>query len=151
MNVTASGEVRAYSGACHCGAIGYTYRSGQDSSAWNVRACQCGFCRAHHALTTSSPAASIEFTVRESRLLNRYRFAQRTADFLVCRQCGVYIGALIETARGSFGIININALRPMPAGLPAPAAMEYGAESREQRIARREQRWSPVVKVDITG
>jgi hypothetical protein len=139
----------AYVGSCHCGAIGFAYRTDQHASTWRVRACQCGFCRAHQALSTSDPAGSIEFEERHAGLLNRYHFGQHTADFLICRQCGVYIGALIETARGGFGIINVNALRPIPSGLSEPAMMEYGSESKEQRIARREQRWSPVTALRL--
>jgi hypothetical protein len=141
--------VYRYVGSCHCGAIGFTYCTEQDPSVWQVRACLCSFCRAHHVLSTSDPRGSIEFTARDSGLLNRYRFGARTADFLICRGCGVYIGALIETALGSFGIININALRPALSGIPEPVAMAYDTESRQQRIARRELRWSPAIAKGI--
>jgi hypothetical protein len=86
---------------------------------------------------------SVEFATAEPELLNRYRFGERTADFLICSRCGVYIGALIETASGGYGIININALRSIPPELPEPIAMEYGSESKDERIARRELRWTP--------
>jgi hypothetical protein len=69
--------------------------------------------------------------------------------FLVCRRCGVYIGAMIETPKGLFGIINVNSLSPIPAEIASPVPMEYGVESYAQRIARREQRWSHVSSVDI--
>lgn len=140
-----------YSGTCHCGALGFTYRTALDTRTWSVRACQCSFCRAHHALSASDPAGTIEFSVRDRDLLNRYRFGQGITDFLICRRCGVYVGALIETPAGRFGIINVNALRPIPVDIPEPAAMEYGSESREQRISRREQRWSPVTIAVDTG
>ena len=135
---------RSYAGSCHCGAIGFSYRTEQEPSVWTVRACQCSFCRAHRVLSTSDPLGTIEFAAPEREFLNRYRFGERTADFLVCRRCGVYIGAMIETARGRFGIININALRPIPPALREAVPMQYGSESRDERIARRELRWSPV-------
>jgi hypothetical protein len=138
-----------YEGSCHCGAIGFRYHAVRPPGAWNVRACQCNFCRAHGALSTSDPNARVEFTATNPSPLNRYRFAQRTADFLVCSQSGVYIGAVIETARGRFGIVNVNALDANPFELAAPVPMAYGAESSEQRIARREQRWSPVIGTGI--
>jgi hypothetical protein len=87
----------------------------------------------------------IEFSTADSEALNRYRFGERTADFLIWRKCGVYIGAVIETPRGKFGIVNLRVLHPMPAGLPAATPMQYGSESRQERIARRELRWSPVL------
>jgi hypothetical protein len=129
-------------GSCHCQAIAYAYHTEQDPSLWTIRACQCTFCRAHGALTTSDPSASIEFTARNIDRLMLYRFGQGATDFLICNQCGVYIGARIQTPRGSFGVININVLQPAPAGLSQAAPMEYGSEAKEQRISRREQCWS---------
>lgn len=139
-----------HSGACHCASIGYIYRTRLKPADWSVRACQCSFCRAHQALSTSDPAGGIEFRASRDDVLGRYRFAQRTADFFFCRQCGVYIGALIETAGGQFGIINVRALRPAPSDLAPPIGMDYGDESASERIARREQRWSPVKQRSIT-
>ena len=133
-----------YEGSCHCGAIGYTFHTRIAPRQWTLRACQCSFCRVHVALSASDPAGAIEFHERETAALERYRFGLRTADFLLCRKCGVYIGALIETPRGRYGIVNVHALRPAPAGLGAPAVMDYGAEDSGQRISRREQHWTPV-------
>jgi hypothetical protein len=134
--------VTAYEGRCHCGAIGFAYHTQQPPAAWNIRSCQCSFCRAHGALSTSDPAGTLTF--RESPSLHRYRFAQRTADFLLCSTCGVYIGAAIETPRGRFGIVSVNALTPQPAGLVTPAPMNYDGETTQARTARREQRWTPL-------
>jgi hypothetical protein len=131
-----------YRGSCHCQAIVYAYHTEQEPSTWTIRACQCTFCRAHGARTTSDPSARVEFTARNGDRLMRYRFGQGTTDFLICRQCGVYVGAQIHTPRGSFGIINVNALQAAPAGLSQAVPMDYGSETIEQRIARREQRWS---------
>jgi len=133
-----------YAGSCHCGAIGYRYVSDQAPSNWAIRACQCGFCRAHDALSASDPAATIDFVASESALLQRYRFGLKTADFLLCRRCGVYIGALIETSRGRFGIINTHALTEPPADLAEPLPMHYDNEVVAGRVTRREEKWSPV-------
>jgi hypothetical protein len=51
---------------------------------------------------------------------------------------------MIPTPRGRLGIVTVNARSPIPKAIVAPVAMDYGAETHEQRIARREQRWSPV-------
>jgi hypothetical protein len=131
-------------GACHCGAIGYAYRTQLPPSAWSVRACQCSFCRAHVTLTTSDPDGRLEFFEHAAGALNRYRFGQHITDSLICRNCGVYLGAVVATARGRFGIVNINAMSNRPAGLPPAELKDYGNETAEQRSARREQRWTPV-------
>jgi hypothetical protein len=135
----------AYYGACHCAAIGYTYRTALPPGQWSVRECQCAFCRAHAATTTSDPGGSIEFTVRDAQGLHRYRFGLRTADFLLCRNCGVYIGALARTGRGQFGIINLHALRASVLGLPAPMGRNYEGEDAAARVARRMLQWTPVI------
>jgi len=136
--------LRSFAGDCHCGALGFSFATALPVSAWRVRACQCGFCRAHAARTTSDPSGRLVFQVNHGEALQRYRFGLRTADFLLCRRCGVYLGAQLATARGAFAIINTRALRPLPAGLPGATAADYGAESAGDRIARREQRWTPL-------
>lgn len=136
--------VTAFEGSCHCGAIEYIYRTAINPEKWNVRACQCSFCRAHAGLSTSDPEGSVEFKERVRGALHHYRFGQLTADFLICRKCGVYLGAAITTPKGRYGVININALRPIPSNLPPPVAADYEGETQEQRIERRAQRWTPL-------
>jgi hypothetical protein len=132
-----------YQGQCHCGAIGFTFSTEVPPSEWSVRACQCTFCRGHGALSTSDPEGSIRFHAARPDRVVRYRFGLRTADFLLCRDCGVYVGALMTEGDRSFGIVNINALSPLPAYLPSPRSMTYDGETIDQRVRRREQRWSP--------
>lgn len=146
-----SSAERTFEGTCHCGAIGYVYRTAINLESWNVRACQCSFCRAHAARTTSDPDGAVQFRERVRGALYPYRFGQMTADFLICRNCGVYLGAAISTPRGNYGIININALQPVPTDLPAPVATVYEGETAEQRIARRAERWTPATTVRHSG
>ena len=133
-----------FQGSCHCGAIGFSYRTSIAPERWSIRACQCSFCRAHDTLSTSDPAGSLEFTASDPDLLNRYRFGLRTADFLLCRECGIYIGALIETGKGRFGIISMHALVEAPENLAATEPISYDSEDIAERISRRETRWTPV-------
>jgi hypothetical protein len=136
--------MRTFEGTCHCGAAGYSFRTPLPVAEWRVRACQCRFCRAHAALTTSDPSGRLSFHVREAEWLQRYRFGLRTADFLICMRCGVYLGAQIETARGAFGIANVRAMAPIPGELPVALQADYGAESEAERVARREKGWTPL-------
>lgn len=136
-----------FEGACHCGAIGFRYTAAAPPQDWSVRACQCRFCRAHDALSTSDPAARIAFVATEPAFLQRYRFGLRTADFLLCRRCGVYVGAVIETPRGRFGIINTHALCDPAPSTAAPEPVSYDDEAEAGRILRREDKWAPVTEV----
>jgi hypothetical protein len=139
-----SSNLHDFRGECHCGAIGFTFQTALAVPRWSIRACQCRFCRSHGVVTTSDPAGRLLFRVNDADSLQRYRFGLKTADFLLCRRCGVYIGTQMETARGAFGIINAMALTPVPQDLPAAATMNYELESSSERTGRREERWTPL-------
>jgi hypothetical protein len=134
----------SYAGRCHCGAIGFDYQTARAPAEWWVRACPCGFCRAHGALSTSDPLGLLAFRCSEPARLERYRFGLKTADFLLCQRCGVYIGALMSSEHARYGIINVNALAPLPSGLARPQSLSYEGENASERSLRREQRWTPV-------
>lgn len=133
-----------YTGHCHCGAIGFRYVTTVPPAEWSVRACQCRFCRMHDALSTSDPEGELQFHFDDAGGLQRYRFGLRTADFLLCRDCGVYIGAVIETGGRRFGIVNTHALDEPPAGIAGVGTVSYDDEDVAGRIERRAERWTPV-------
>ena len=133
-----------FEGGCHCGTLGFVFQTALPATEWAVRACQCRFCRLHGALTTSDSGGRLTFTVGDVDLLERYRFGLRTADFLVCRRCGVYVGAQIETTHGAFGIVNVLTMTPVPDGLPVSTPAEYSSENSDERVERRKKRWTPL-------
>jgi hypothetical protein len=136
-------RVNVFEGRCHCGAVGFTLRTSQPPAQWNVRACQCSFCRGHGARTISDPNGSVTFQMTDASKLVRYRFGTRSSDFLICGNCGVYVAALLTSSKGQFATLNINTirgLRDVPEAVPA----SYEGESAEQRRSRREERWTPV-------
>ena len=138
-----------YEGFCYCGALNYRYCTAVAPASWAVRACQCSFCRLHGALTTSDPSGCLKFEAADLTQVQRYRFGPRIGDFLICRRCGVYVGAAIRSGGQGFGIINARTLRPMPPDLPAALAMNYDGESPAARVARRELRWTPLAADSI--
>ena len=138
-------EPRSFDGGCHCGAIEYTYTTTLPASRWPVRLCQCAFCRGHGVRATADPAGELQFRFERPEFLRRYRFALRTADFLVCKECGVYVGAVLLSGRGAQASINLNTLRAPPKGLSPGKAVSHDNESGEVRRGRRVQTWTPVV------
>lgn len=138
----------SYEGSCYCGAIGFRYNTAMPPGNWSIRACQCRFCRAHDALSASDPEGTLEFFCNNSDHLQRFRFALKTADFLLCRECGVYIGAVINTPSGSYGIINTHALNETPDDIAEVGAINYESEDTSGRVSRREERWTPVTAED---
>ena len=135
-----------YEGSCHCGAIGWTYRTALPPAQWPVRSCQCSFCRRHATRCTSDPAGTAEFAIVDPDALSRYRFGLHTAEFLVCGRCGAYVGAYGAGPQGGFATLNLNAMTTRADGIPAPAPTYYDSEDRDGRNRRREQRWTPVTR-----
>lgn len=135
----------AFEGGCHCGAITYTYLTALPPSRWPVRLCQCSFCRGHGVRATSDPAGELYFRFERPELLRRYRFALRSADFLICKECGTFVAAVLLSGRGVRGAVNLNTLRAVPERLPAGRAVNHDGESVEARRARRGETWTPVV------
>jgi hypothetical protein len=132
-----------FTGRCQCGAIGFDLQTARPPALWAIRACQCRFCRSHGARTTSDPEGTVRLVVADASKLHRYRFASRSADFLLCRDCGAYIAAVVDTPHGSFATVNVNVLLPA-IDLPAAKAVSYDAEDPAQKQARRERNWTPV-------
>jgi hypothetical protein len=137
--------VSAWSGRCHCGAIGFEYRTEKPVGEWPVRACQCSFCLKHGGVYTSDPAGSLRFTHRDPSAVSRYRFGLKTADFLFCGVCGGYLGAVTEEGGQALFVLNLRALDPQPDGLPGAQPMSYEGESKGDRNTRRGARWTPVL------
>ncbi|MCC7258422.1 MAG: hypothetical protein IT486_08615 [Gammaproteobacteria bacterium] len=136
---------RLYPGACHCGALEFTFETALSPQRWPVLACQCGFCRSHGAATTADPRGEVRFTYAYPDRLRRYRFALRSTDYFVCRECGCYLGAVMMTGVGAVAAINVNVLRERPRGLAAAkTANGYRSESLEERRAHRRAQWTPV-------
>ncbi|MGH8289164.1 MAG: GFA family protein [Steroidobacteraceae bacterium] len=136
-----------FQGSCHCGALTYVYHTELPPQEWSLRACQCSFCRAHGARTTSDPRGSVAFYVENPGGLRRYRFGHRITEFVICAQCGVYIGAVAEISGGLFAVINTNALHSFSADLKEAEPVNYDAESTEMRTARRRNRWTPCAPI----
>lgn len=137
-------QIKSYEGGCHCGALEFTYETRLTPRRWETRACQCSFCRGHGAVTVSDPEGTVHFRYVHPDRLRRYRFSFRTTDFLICRECGIYLGAVMMTGSGAVAAINVNTLRERPRGLPAARAVNYRNESLEQRRARRLEKWTAV-------
>ena len=130
-------------GRCHCGNIEASFETSLGPEALALRACACGFCRAHGMRATSDPGGSLTVTLHHPAEVSRYRFGLRTADFLVCRNCGVYIAAVMSEGDEAWGIVNVNALDDADAFTQDITTMDYGAEDEDGRRSRRRAKWTP--------
>jgi len=132
-----------YEGGCHCGNLAFVFEASAPLETLGLRADGCSFCRAHAARHTSDPNGMVSISVRDGDALVRYRFGHRTADFLICGCCGVYIGAQMVDAGKNWFAINANALRPPPRDDFPIAPADYEGEDVPARVARRKERWTP--------
>jgi hypothetical protein len=132
-----------HAGGCHCGNLRYTLETSLALGELPLRACQCSFCRLHGARSTSDPNGRLRFEVRDPAQLTRYRFGLKTADFLICANCGIYVGAVMREGAAQWAIVNANTLDEVEKLTQELKPMDYEGESEAQRLARRRQRWSP--------
>lgn len=126
-------------GSCHCGALEVELEASVPVEKLTVRACDCTFCRRHNSRNTTDPAGRARFIVHDRAALVRYRFGLKTADFILCARCGVYLGALMDD---SLATINVNVFDDRDRFRP-PEPVSYDGEDAATRIARRRSRWTP--------
>lgn len=132
-----------YSGACHCGVVRAEYETG---APVRLRADGCGFCRARGVKSASDPAGALR--IRSERSLIRYRFGHKTADYLICPECGAYVATMMEGPSGPVGVVNVVGL-DIPELRDEPAALgSLEGETPDERIARRLSRWTPMTLVE---
>lgn len=133
--------IETIAGKCHCGNLSFELLTETAPTEIRARACDCRFCRMHAARNWSDPEGSVTIYVGDQRLLQKYRFALRTADFYVCRVCGAYLGAVLSDDEGTWSTLN---LRLTDLVVHSEAA-DYGNEDTSDRIARRKRLWTPTV------
>jgi hypothetical protein len=138
-----------FEGGCHCGNLWYAFEASAGLEALGLRACMCSFCRAHGARNASDPNGTMRIDVRGLDRLVRYRFGLKTADFLLCASCGVYIGALLPDAERGWFTVNVNTFRePPPLDFPIQPVV-YDSEDVGGRVDRRKTKWTPVASFRV--
>ncbi len=136
-----------YSGQCHCGKLKASFETQKTPQQLGVRTCQCEFCRRVGAINISDPDGEVVIDASAGDVI-QYRFALRTADFLICKHCGVYIAAVTGEGDAIRSTINVAGLRMKEFLGIEEAPMEYGTETAEARISRRAEKWTPTRFLD---
>lgn len=131
-----------HTGGCHCGNIRLRFSTERDPSQIEVRACQCSFCIKHGSRAVADPDGRLIVSVGDIERLRKYRFGLRTADYLICADCGVYVAAI--AGDDAKAIVIISAMDDQKAFSREPVPVDFDGESREQREARRRLRWMRV-------
>ena len=128
-------------GACHCGNLCFTLEWRPAPTEIPARACGCSFCQKHGGVWTSCPQGVLEVRVRDPQQVQRYAFGTRTADFHVCRTCGVVPVVTSEIAGHLYAVVSVKAMEGLDAALVRTAPASFEAESEAARLARRARNW----------
>ncbi len=147
----ASPEPLRLTGGCHCGHLELTFETRRRPGELTVRACGCSFCRRHGVRAVSDPKGRVEFVVHDLAQLNRYRFGLGIAEFLICRTCGVYVGAIMADVGTTYATINVNVLATPGVFTQGAVPVSYDRESAAERRARRRVRWTPAEVIERPG
>ncbi|MDP6390425.1 MAG: aldehyde-activating protein [Alphaproteobacteria bacterium] len=136
-----------FTGSCHCGNLELAFETPTTPGELVLRSCQCSFCRRHGTRNVTDPAGLVDIAIADPSRLLRYRFGLKTADFLVCTACGVYVAAVYAEGDKTYATVNTNTFDD-PAGLPeVSGSVDYDAESEAERKSRRAARWTPVRRI----
>lgn len=140
-----------HTGGCHCRNIKVEFETTVAPGDSEPRACQCSFCRQHQSRAVSDPKGKLRITVDNQAALSRYQFSMKSIEFLVCRECGVYVAGFMRDPSDSeaYGTLMVSALDDR-SGFPDPNPKEYNDEPREARAERRRKVWTPAV-LEIEG
>jgi len=98
------------SGRCHCGNIRVDLKLTRQLSQYSPRACDCSFCTKHRAAYISDPEGSLMVRFEDPGKVGRYRQGSETAEMLLCRNCGVLLGALFHDGVRDYATINARVL-----------------------------------------
>jgi hypothetical protein len=131
------------SGECHCGRLKATFETDKAPAELGLRACQCGFCRRHGARTVSDPQGEVVLEAAAEDVI-RYAFALKTCEFLICRRCGIYVAAVMGEGDDKRATLNAAGLALKEFLAVDAMPVQYGSETREERVRRRQMLWTPV-------
>lgn len=134
-------------GACHCGNVSLDIDWPGPVEDIKVRTCGCTFCQKHGGAWTSDPDATLRITIDDSSLLSRYRFGTETADFLLCRICGVVPAVVSEIDDQLYAVVNVHAFTNINTRALERSATDFDGEGTDSRLERRKKNWIATVTV----
>ncbi|MBN42638.1 MAG: aldehyde-activating protein [Alphaproteobacteria bacterium] len=120
-----------------------TFETNLDPANMEPRACQCSFCRMHSTAAVSDPDGHLTFTAVDPKQLNRYTFGLNSTEFLICRTCGVYVGAFMPDGDQAFANVMAGILGERDRITRTPVRVERERENLQDRRTRRRAMWTP--------
>ena len=130
-------------GSCHCGNLTATMTTEKEPRDMWLRACQCDFCRSHNMRSLADCDGKLAIRVQDESGLNVYHFGMNMVDFLICKNCGNYIGAVQQVDGRLYGIMNANLTENRGRQFGDPEIAHFEEETGEERSERRKNVWTP--------
>jgi hypothetical protein len=128
-------------GGCHCGNITFSLDWLPEPGEIPARACGCSFCLKHGGVWTSCPDGKLRISIRHAERVCRYEFGTRTAQFHVCRDCGV-VPVVTSLIQGRlFAVVSVNAFDNVAPDQLRRTPASFDGESEGDRLARRARNW----------
>ena len=91
-----------YTGSCHCRSIRLKLDTARPLADIPVRLGSDPLSRRHALRLATDPDASFEIR-GDLRAVQRYAFAQKLVDFVVCRVCGTCVGVMAKVGDKTIG------------------------------------------------
>lgn len=136
-----------YRGSCHCQNIKFEFQSNLDFSEFTPRACDCDFCLKHGAAYVSDPHGMLHIEIADKTRINQYRQGSETADFLICRNCGVCAAVTFSDEETVYAGINSRTInenhRFRDKEIVSPKKLD-----KVEKIKRWKKVWFPDVLID---
>lgn len=137
--------MRQLSGGCHCGNISVELQLTATPESYRPRACDCDFCRKHGAAYVSDAKGSLAVRIKDEGERSTYRQGSGQAEFLLCRNCGVLVGAFLRRGSQIHATVNVRALAN---------AAAFGSEQivSPQKLSgdQKVQRWQDIWFANVT-
>jgi hypothetical protein len=134
------------SGGCHCGNLRLQVELTRIPGEYSPRACDCDFCCKHGAAWLSDPQGSLRISVRDAGQLGKYAQGSGTAELLLCRQCGVLVGACLSSDGDRlYGAVNARVLE-----CDTPFAAAQVVSPHQLSVADKVRRWQQLWFSDVS-
>jgi hypothetical protein len=135
-------------GACHCANIQFALSWPQGESEIPIRKCGCTFCQKHCGSWTSHRNSRLAITIADRAAISQYQFGTRTADFYLCKVCGVVPFVLSDIDDNLYAVVNINAFEGTTQLEFSSSSANFDGEDVGSRLERRKRNWIPDVKIE---
>jgi hypothetical protein len=134
-------------GSCHCGNLRFAFDWPEPGSEIPIRACGCELCSKHSAVWTSHPKGRFLLHGSDTEKTNLYRFGTKTADFHVCRNCGVMPISTCLITSTVFAVLNTRTFDGIDPSRFVERKTNFDGETASDRLARRQKTWTPEIAV----